>query len=176
MPELRLPPSLRLAESADCDRLAQLLREAFDFHGEETPLQAAEMAPHLARHLNATPGFEALLAVNGGKTQGFALFSPVYWTGDSALALFLKELFVSGEARGQGLGQVLMSGLAAVAAQRGWQRIVWTVDHGNRQAFEFYEGLPGATRLDKSSYAISGEALKALAEAANGDASGDTET
>jgi GNAT superfamily N-acetyltransferase len=160
---------LRRAGADDCGRLAALLLEAFAFYGDPQPLPPDEMAARLRRRIDCEPGFEALVAERDGVPVGFAIYAPVFWTTDCELALFLKEIYVTDAARGAGVGRAMMEEMARIAQERGWTRLVWTVDRFNRKAVRFYKTLPGLRVLDKNVFLIAGDALDALAA---GDAAG----
>ena len=155
---------IRQAGSDDCGRLAILLIEAFEFYGDSNRLGAAELSQRLRMHLGAQPGYEALLAERQGETVGFAIFAPVFWTIDCQIALFLKEIFVTESARNNGAGKRLMLELAEVAMERGWTRLVWTVDRVNRGAIGFYRRFPGARALDRYVYMWPTDAIEALSQ------------
>ena len=156
--------TVRRAGPADCGRLSALLIEAFAFYGDPQPLPAAEIAERLRRRIDQEPGFEALVAERNGLPVGFAIYAPVFWTTDCELALFLKEIYVTDAARGDGVGRALMTEMARTAAERGWTRLVWTVDRFNRRAIRFYKSLPGLRILDKNVFLITGEDLAKLAK------------
>jgi GNAT superfamily N-acetyltransferase len=51
--------------------------------------------------------------------------------------VYLEDLFVTQAARGRGIGRRLMTRLAAIAVERGWERIDfqvldWTKSNGSR--------------------------------------------
>ncbi len=164
---------VRVAGTEDFEQLAALLMECFDHYGDHPQRFLPEVLGALRDHgTGAGPAFEALLAEVGGphgrrraerQAVGFAIFGNIFWTGDLAPALFLKEIYVQPAFRGQGLGRSLMASLARVTLQRQWRRIVWTVDHDNPTAARFYETLPGAALLGKRFYGITEENLEDVA-------------
>ena len=54
--------------------------------------------------------------------------------------MYLEDLFVTQEARGRGIGRRLMTRLAAIAVERGWERIDFQVLDWN-PARGFYRQL-----------------------------------
>mgnify|MGYP002624395826 CR=1 FL=1 len=56
-----------------------------------------------------------------------------------------------------------MARLAAIAVERGWTRVVWTVDAHNDPALKFYRNLPGARPLTKTVYMQAGRSLERFA-------------
>jgi len=94
----------------------------------------------------------------------------VFSTFRGRAALYLEDIFVVPEARGQGVGYALMRYLAQVARQRGYDRIEWSVLDWNASALAFYRKL-GAVPKETGwvSYMLAGEALEALADGRTGD-------
>ncbi len=155
---------LREAEPGDIALLVRLLREAYVFYGDRSTPKPSELKTRLERHLGASPGFEAVIAeTQDGKALGVAIFAPVFWTSDCEIALFLKELFILKPARRKGIGRKLMARLARIAVERGWTRVVWTVDDYNDPAVKFYSLLPGAQPLTKTVYVQAGLGLERFA-------------
>jgi GNAT superfamily N-acetyltransferase len=158
--------ALRRAGHSDVPRLAALLSDCYLYYGAKEVPAAEELTRRLRRRLNAEPGFEALLIEHDGQTLGFAIYAPVFWTGDCEIALFLKEVFVVESARGLGIGRRLMAELSRIARRRGWSRVIWTVDRKNRPAKLFYASLSGARMVSKDVYMLDNEAMQALADRA----------
>jgi GNAT superfamily N-acetyltransferase len=84
--------------------------------------------------------FEALLAFLDDEPGGFALFHPRFSTWLGRPGVYLEDLFVTQAARGKGVGRRLMTRLAAIAVERGWERIDFQVFDWN-PARDFYRRL-----------------------------------
>jgi GNAT superfamily N-acetyltransferase len=111
------------------------------------------------------PGAEVLIAEWDGMPAGFALFFPNYSTFLARPGMYLEDLFVLPEYRGRGIGKSLLTRLAAVAVERGYGRLDWSVLDWNEPAIEFYQSI-GARGLDDwTQYRLDGEALERLGEA-----------
>ena len=99
---------------------------------------------------------EALVAEAGDAIIGYAIFFPSYSTFIGKAGLWLEDLYVQPDFRGNGVGQMLIQAVAKLAEQRGCQRLEWSVLDWNKRAIRFYESL-GAdvmsewkiTRLDR---------------------------
>jgi len=112
---------------------------------------------------SARPAADVVIAYAGDTPAGFALFFPNYSTFLGKPGLYLEDLFVRPEYRGQGLGLALMKRLAQIAVERGCGRFEWSVLDWNEPAIGFYESL-GAKLMDGWSIVrVNGEALTALA-------------
>ena len=85
---------------------------------------------------------EALVAVaENGQQIGFALFFTTYSTFVGRPGLYLEDLYVKPEKRGQQVGTQLLTALAAIASERGYGRMDWSVLDWNQRAIDFYEKL-----------------------------------
>jgi GNAT superfamily N-acetyltransferase len=111
----------------------------------------------------ARPAADVIIAYAGDTPAGFALFFSNFSTFLGKPGLYLEDLFVRPEYRGQGLGLALMKRLAQIAVERGCGRFEWSVLDWNEPAIGFYESL-GAKLMDGWSIVrVNGEALTALA-------------
>src|SRR5687768_6683618 len=94
---------------------------------------------------------------------GLAIWFHNYSTFLARKGLYLEDLFVLPEWRGQGIGTALLVHLAGVAVERGCGRMEWSVLDWNAPAIGFYRSL-GATPMDEwTVFRLTGDALTALA-------------
>ena len=112
-----------------------------------------------AGHLNALLGFA------DGKPVAMALyfFNFSSWTGKRGL--FLEDLFVAPELRGQGVGLDLLKRLAGLAVSMDCGRMEWNVLDWNNSAKGFYEMLGARHATGWETWRLEGDALKALGAA-----------
>ena len=111
----------------------------------------------------ATRWAEVLLANWRGECAGFAVFFPTYSTFLAQPGLYLEDLYVKPDLRGNGIGFALLKHLAKIAVDRGCSRLGWEVLDWNEVAIRFYRKL-GAVPLDQwTRYRLAGDALTALA-------------
>jgi len=94
------------------------------------------------------PAAEVLLAFDAAEPVGFALFFTNYSTFLAKPGLYLEDLFVKPNARGRGIGLALLKRLAAIARDRDYGRMEWSVLDWNQPAIGFYMGL-GAIPMDE---------------------------
>ncbi len=159
MPEI----AIRLAVPDDSETLAALCYEWERQYESAVAVGLEILRPRLEAALfGPRPLAEALLAELDGRTEGMALFQPLFPANNLTTGLLLKELFVRPEGRGRGIGRALMRGLARLSVARGYSRLDWTTERDNLRARAFYESL-GAVRADKSYYRLQGAGLAALA-------------
>src|SRR5206468_2734362 len=84
------------------------------------------------------------IAEDAGEVVGFALFFHNYSTFLGRPGIYLEDLFVLPERRGEGHGKALLIALARLAFERGCGRLEWAVLDWNQPALDFYRAL-GAT-------------------------------
>ena len=101
----------------------------------------------------------ALIAERDGTVLGLATLTPVLFGGAYEWELFLKDLYVTGQARGLGIGRALLMAMARIAVEQNYCRIDWTTDGTNKGAQRLYDRL-GVPRHDKVFYRLSGDNLK----------------
>lgn len=115
------------------------------------------------------PSAEVLLAFPANcqpdtPCAGFALFFSNYSTFLAKPGIYLEDLFVRPEARGQGYGLALLRALASIAVERDCGRVEWSVLDWNEPSIGFYKKL-GAVPLDEwTTFRLTGESLASLAK------------
>jgi len=100
-----------------------------------------------------------------GERVGFAIFFHNYSTFLGRPGLYLEDLYIRPEKRGQGYGKLLLRHLASLAVARGCGRLEWWVLDWNRGAIDFYRSLGAEPMSDWTVYRLSGDALRRLASA-----------
>jgi GNAT superfamily N-acetyltransferase len=109
------------------------------------------------------PYAEVVLAEEDRRPVGFALFFHNFSTFLGRPGIYLEDLFVLPERRGQGIGRMLLAHLARLAVERGCGRLEWAVLDWNKEAIKFYERLGARPNSDWTVYRLAGEALSGLA-------------
>lgn len=154
---------LRSATEADLATIIELIHALADYEREPgaVRLDPAELRRHL---FGPRPYAEVVLAETGdGASAGFALFFHNFSTWEGRPGIYLEDLFVRPEFRGQGYGKALLAELARLAVERGCARLEWAVLDWNEPSIEFYRAL-GAVPMDEwTTYRLAGDALTTLA-------------
>jgi GNAT superfamily N-acetyltransferase len=107
----------------------------------------------------ARPYAEVILAKSDEQTIGFALFFHNYSTFVGRPGIYLEDLFVLPERRGQGAGRALLAALARIAVQRNCGRLEWSVLDWNETAIGFYKRMGAAVMDDWRICRLTGAAL-----------------
>ncbi|MEL7099829.1 MAG: GNAT family N-acetyltransferase [Pseudomonadota bacterium] len=113
----------------------------------------------ILEELAAPHGMTADIAWNEDRPVGFTCSMRVFPAGDG-FAIYLKELFVTAEARGTGAGRALMRNLAQRAAAMNATSLRW--ESKEVEALKFYERL-GAPDNGKTSFTVWAEDLPGFA-------------
>jgi GNAT superfamily N-acetyltransferase len=151
------------ATPADVPVILELIQGLADYEKLSHAVTATEDQLR-ATLFGARPAAEVLLAYADGTCEGFALFFQNYSTFLARPGLYLEDLFVRPEARGRGLGAALLKELARIGVERDCGRIEWSVLDWNEPSIAFYRKL-GAVPLDEwTTFRLTGDAIRALAE------------
>jgi GNAT superfamily N-acetyltransferase len=152
----------RLAGLDDADAIARLI-DAMDIHyrglGNTAGLEATRRM--VVRTLADREGTRFFIATRDGDDIGIACCAVVHPGTRLTGMVFLKDLFVTAEARSSGAGEALIAALSVHAHDNGYGRIEFYTDTTNIAAQRFYDRL-GAARLEKVVYRIDGATLADL--------------
>lgn len=142
-----MTPLIRAATTADLPQILAFIRALADYEklSGEVTANEAQLRATLFPDAGA-PVAHCVLAFADGAAAGFAIYFLNYSTFLAKPGLYLEDLFVKPEFRGQGIGKALLLHLAKSANARGCGRMEWSVLDWNQPAIEFYESL-GARRM-----------------------------
>jgi GNAT superfamily N-acetyltransferase len=155
--------SIRPARADETPLILQFVRELAEYEHLSHEVTATEESLRQAL-FGPRPYAEVVFACLDGEPVGFALFFHNFSTFLGKPGIYLEDLFVRPAYRRRGIGQRLLSWLAAEAVARGCGRLEWAVLDWNTPSIRFYESL-GARRLHEwFTFRLTGEALTALAQ------------
>ncbi|HMO34179.1 MAG TPA: GNAT family N-acetyltransferase [Lacibacter sp.] len=129
--------TIRRAVKEDCPRLLELIHELALY--EKAPEEVTVTLEHFAfSGFGPRPVWWAFVAEENGIILGFALYYIRYstWKGQR---MYLEDILVTGEARGRGIGRLLMERLIEEAKECNLNGIVWQVLEWNEPAINFYK-------------------------------------
>ncbi|MEP4150146.1 MAG: GNAT family N-acetyltransferase, partial [Lentilitoribacter sp.] len=110
------------------------------------------------------PPFEALIAELDGTPVGFALFFQSYSTWEGKAGLYLEDLYVSPEHRGNKIGTALFRQLSQIAIDRGYARIDWQVLDWNEPSIKYYQSIGAEIRKDWYPCRLEGDGIMGLSK------------
>ncbi|HYL03260.1 MAG TPA: GNAT family N-acetyltransferase [Steroidobacteraceae bacterium] len=140
------PVTIRAATEADVPLILAFIRElaVYEHLEHEVVARAADLRTAL---FGARPFAEVALGCLEAVPVGFALYFHNFSTFRGKPGIYLEDLFVRPEARGHGVGKLLLTHLARLALARGCARLDWAVLDWNEPSIRFYRSL-GAVPLD----------------------------
>lgn len=153
---------IRPARAADVPAIHQMITELAAYERSLHQVSATESDLRTAL-LAAQPALFAHVAEEGGQAVGFALWFLSYSTWAGRHGIYLEDLYVRPERRGQGHGRALLAELARICVERGYERLEWAVLDWNSPAIRFYESLDAVPMSEWTVHRLAGPALHALA-------------
>ncbi|MEG8041176.1 GNAT family N-acetyltransferase [Sphingomonas sp. LR60] len=154
--------TIRPATAADVPTMLGFVRDLAAFEKAPDAVEANEPMLHDAL-FGGTPAAEALIADLDGRAAGFAIFYPTFSTWTGKRGIWLDDLYIAPEARGQGAGAALLKALAGIAIDRGYARFEWWVLDWNTPAIDFYRAKGAVAQDEWTVQRVDGAALSTLA-------------
>jgi GNAT superfamily N-acetyltransferase len=159
--------TIRPATRADVPQILAFIRALAAY--ERAPQAVTATEASLERDgFGSNPFYFCLIAEHDGRTAGYAIYFFNYstWVGPG---IYLEDIFVEPELRGRGIGKALLERVAAIAVEKGCQRLQWAVLDWNTPAIDFYRSMGGDFLDEWRTVRMSGEALKRLATCGGAD-------
>ncbi|MBN8873350.1 MAG: GNAT family N-acetyltransferase [Rhodospirillales bacterium] len=158
------PVTLRDATEADVPHIRRLTRGLAEYEKLLHEAVATEDAFRSAM-FGAQPRAFAILAEPAGQPPvGIALWYYTFSTFTGRPDIFLEDLFVQPEYRGQRIGLGLLRALAQRAVAENCRRVEWRVLNWNQPSIDFYASIGATPMQDWHVRQLGGAALRALAE------------
>ncbi|WP_144391337.1 GNAT family N-acetyltransferase [Pleionea sediminis] len=110
------------------------------------------------------PKAKVVIAELDGVAAGFALYFYNYSTFLAKPGIYLEDLFVKPEFRGQKVGKTLLIHLAKLAVKEGCGRFEWSVLDWNAPAIKFYRAMGAVGMEEWTVQRVEGDALVRLAQ------------
>lgn len=102
---------------------------------------------------------EALICEVEGQVVGYAVFFTSYSTWLGRNGIYMEDLYISPDYRGNGAGKALLKTIARYAVERECGRLEWSVLDWNQPAIDFYLSIGAAAQSEWVRYRLSGDAL-----------------
>ncbi|MHA7140581.1 GNAT family N-acetyltransferase [Arthrobacter sp. Sr33] len=154
--------TIRDARPADVATILELIHDLAIYEKEPDAVKNTPEQLHQAL-FGPMPSVFAHVAESDGVIQGFALWFLNYSTWEGVNGIYLEDLYVRPEARGEGHGKALLQNLARIAAERGYARVEWSVLNWNEPSINFYDSLGALPQDEWTTYRLTGPALTAVA-------------
>ena len=128
---------IRKAVREDCTRMMELIQELATY--EKAPDEVTVSLSHFEESgFGANPVWWAFVAEAQGVVVGMALYYVRYstWKGQR---MYLEDILVTEDMRGQKIGGQLMDALIVEAKEKGFKGMSWQVLDWNEPAINFYK-------------------------------------
>ena len=153
--------TFRYAVREDAPLILEFIRELAEYEKLLSEVVADEKT--LEEWIFDKQKAEVIFAAVQGKEVGFALFFHNFSTFLGRAGIYLEDLYVKPEYRGQGFGKAILQRLAAIALERGCGRLEWWCLDWNQPSIRFYRSLGAEPMSDWTVYRIAGDTLNRLA-------------
>jgi GNAT superfamily N-acetyltransferase len=153
--------AIRPARRDDADAILRLLAALSEQDGAE---HSATAADYLRHGFGPDRLFQSILAEAAGRIVGVAVFFPTFSTQRGRPGVYVQDLYLAPDLRGQGLGRRLLGAVRAQAAGWGADHLLLVVDRSNGAARDFYDRLGFRRMAAYAPLLLDGPALAALEE------------
>lgn len=142
--------TIRFATSSDLDALIRLCAEHAAYEqAEYDPIGKKES---LNKQLfGSNPPLYCLVVEQNEAIIGYATYMRQFSTWDATYYLYLDCLYLNGQSRGQGLGELLMQRIKEEAKKLSISEIQWQTPDFNEGAIRFYQRI-GAKNKTKERF------------------------
>jgi GNAT superfamily N-acetyltransferase len=152
--------AVRGAEEKDAPLILELVKSLAGYERLLAEVSATE--EDMRRFIFKEKKAEALIGEYAGYAAGFALFFHTFSTFVGKPGIYIEDIFVKPEFRGKGLGKLLLSSIAKIAAHRECGRLEWACLDWNEPSIAFYKSQGARPLTDWTTYRLNGQAIRDL--------------
>lgn len=158
-----MPVTIRPAALADAAQILAFITELADYERarQEVVATLADIEHSL---FDAGSTVRSLICERDGQAIGFAVYFYSYSTWLGRNGIYLEDLYVTPQQRGDGAGRKLLRHIAREAVENGCGRMEWSVLDWNEPAIGFYQSLGAEPQDEWIRYRLDGERLRQFAE------------
>lgn len=150
--------SFRKAEEKDVSLILTFIKELAEYEGLLSEVKADEEILHY--NLFKRKMAEVIFSVVDGKEIGFVLFFHNFSTFLGKPGIYIEDLYIRKEYRGNGYGKATIDMIKKLAKERGCGRVEWWCLDSNIPSIRFYKGIGAEAMTDWTVYRLSGDSLR----------------
>jgi GNAT superfamily N-acetyltransferase len=156
---------IRTATAADVPAIHAMVRELAEYEKALHEARASEEQLHEALFGERPAAFAHIAEAEDGEPVGFALWFLNFSTWRGVHGIYLEDLYVRPDRRGGGHGTALLTELARICVERGYERLEWSVLDWNDPSIAFYQSLGALPQDGWTVYRLTDGALDTLGAA-----------
>ncbi|MFG2329714.1 GNAT family N-acetyltransferase [Streptomyces sp. NPDC048604] len=156
---------IRTATPADIPVIHAMVRELAEYEKALDEARATEEQLHEALFGERPAAFAHIAETPEGEVAGFCLWFLNFSTWRGVHGIYLEDLYVRPGHRGGGYGKALLTQLARICVERGYERLEWSVLDWNAPSIAFYESLGARPQDEWTVYRLTDGALGELGAA-----------
>ncbi|GGT20230.1 N-acetyltransferase family protein [Streptomyces sp. NPDC054847] len=153
---------IRTAAPADVPVIHEMVRELAEYEKALHEANATEEQLREALFGERPAAFAHIAETEDGEVAGFALWFLNFSTWRGVHGIYLEDLYVRPGLRGGGHGKALLTELARICVERGYERLEWSVLNWNTPSIDFYRSLGARPQDEWTVYRLTDGALKSL--------------
>lgn len=158
---------IRTATPADVPVIHAMVRDLAEYEKALDEARATEEQLREALFGERPAAFAHIAEdAESGAVVGFSLWFLNFSTWRGVHGIYLEDLYVRPEARGGGHGKALLTELARICVERGYERLEWSVLDWNEPSINFYRSLGALPQDEWTVYRLTDGALAGLGAAA----------
>lgn len=139
-----------------------MIRELAEYEKSLDEARASEEQLREALFGERPAAFAHLAETADGEVAGFSLWFLNFSTWRGTHGIYLEDLYVRPGLRGGGYGKALLSELARICVERGYERLEWSVLNWNTPSINFYKALGAKPQDEWTVYRLTDEELAEL--------------
>lgn len=154
---------IRDAKKSDAPTILQFITELAIYEKEPDAVKTDEQAI-IKTLFSEGATAHSVICLEDDEPIGFAVYFYNYSTWLGKNGLYLEDLYVSPDSRGNGAGKLIMKHLANKAIQNDCGRFEWVVLDWNQPAIDFYNNIGAKAQNEWIIYRLAGQDLLDFAE------------
>ncbi|MDC9566187.1 MULTISPECIES: GNAT family N-acetyltransferase [unclassified Pseudoalteromonas] len=154
---------IRDAKKSDAPTILQFITELAIYEKEPDAVKTDEQAIIKTLFCEGATA-HSVICLEDDEPIGFAVYFYNYSTWLGKNGLYLEDLYVSPDSRGNGAGKLIMKHLANKAIKNDCGRFEWVVLDWNKPAIDFYNSIGAKAQNEWIIYRLAGQDLLDFAE------------
>ena len=154
--------NLRKTTREDTELILSFIKELAEYEKMTDDVIATKEL--IEEHVFDKERVEVLIAEENNIPIGFCLFFYNFSTFVGRSGIYLEDVYIQPPYRGKGYGKIIFKELAKIAVERNCGRMEWVCLDWNKPSIEFYKKMGAVSMDDWSTYRLTGDGLRQVAQ------------